>query len=110
VSSPELGINVPGVSVRPRTLEELTRASIAAEMGKPYTLAEGGTRMIGGTVIGRGTPKLQDVGPGAYAAATGRERSAADRRRQRGAGERQRIHRVHQGVCGDARRHTNSPT
>lgn len=64
VSSPELGINVPGVSVRPRTLEELTRAAIAAEMGKPYTLAEGGTRMIGGTVIGRGTPKLQDVGPG----------------------------------------------
>lgn len=51
------GLGVPGVDVRPRSMEDLIRAQIATEMAKPYTLDEGARRFVGGQEIGRGGTK-----------------------------------------------------
>lgn len=49
---PSLGVE--GVSVRPRSLEDLTHASIMAKLLEPYTLNRGDIRVAGGRVVARG--------------------------------------------------------
>lgn len=63
-------LNVPGVSVRPRSMEDVIQAQIASKMAEPYTLNPGGVRMIGGTKIGEGGPAFHSVGAGGLAATT----------------------------------------
>lgn len=69
VSSPELGINIPPVQHRPRTLEELTRAAIAAKLREPVKLGQGETLALPltGEVLATGQPRLQPVGRGGLA-------------------------------------------
>jgi hypothetical protein len=61
------GLNVPGVSVRPRSMEDLIQAQIASKMAEPYTLAPGAKRMIGTETIGGGGPEFHSVGAGGLA-------------------------------------------
>jgi hypothetical protein len=48
---------IPGVSVRPRSMEDVIRAQIAAEMAKPYTLKDDESRMLGNQVVAKGGGK-----------------------------------------------------
>lgn len=51
------GLNVPGVSVRPQSREDLLRAQFASKMNEPYTLAPDATRFVGGTEMARGASR-----------------------------------------------------
>jgi hypothetical protein len=57
-------LGVPGVSVRPRSLEDLIRARAQEELTKPYNLGPGEKRFVGGQVVAEGGRKLQPVGVG----------------------------------------------
>ncbi len=61
------GMNIPPVSIRPQSMEDIVRASIASKMAEPYTLAPGAVRNIGGTTIGRGGPQYHSIGAGGLA-------------------------------------------
>lgn len=67
------GLGVPGVSVRPQSLQDIVQAEIASKMAEPYTLNPGGVRMIGGMKIGEGGPAFHSVGAGGLAATEGGE-------------------------------------
>jgi hypothetical protein len=71
VSVPEAGINVPGFSRRPRTLEELIQAQSAAKLREvaltPQKTGAGERVTVNGHVIAEGPPKLQSVGAGGLA-------------------------------------------
>lgn len=60
---PSLG--QPGVSVRPRSLEDVIRAQVATKLAEPFNLNEGQTRFVGGQPIARGTPKPITTAAGA---------------------------------------------
>jgi hypothetical protein len=51
---PQLGVG--DVQVRPRSLEDIVRASVATKMMEPYDLARGAKRMIGNQTIAEGEP------------------------------------------------------
>lgn len=52
---PDLGVE--GVNVRPQSAEDLVRMMIRTELAKPYTLAEGAKRYVGGREVARGASK-----------------------------------------------------
>jgi hypothetical protein len=61
------GLGVPGMSVRPRTAEDLVNAMIASELAKPQKTGPGETVTIpalGREPIARGGPRMQSVGAG----------------------------------------------
>src|SRR3990167_3353079 len=62
---PALG--VPGVNVRPQSLEDVIAGNIAAEMNKAVTLNPGDRRFVGGELVGEGAGRPVTVGRGGVA-------------------------------------------
>jgi hypothetical protein len=58
---------VPGVSLRPRSMEDVIHAQVAAKLAEPYTLNEGARRFVGPQEVARGGSKPLVVGAGGTA-------------------------------------------